>query len=132
MIAAAALVLRLVAGGIFVAQGWRKVVAPPDAPHGRANLEAMIARRSLPRPALLATAVGWTELICGAALLVGLLTRVAALPLAVVLMVAIAGYKWQQGFFGGWDWPLSVLAMVLAIALLGAGQISLDAALGLT
>jgi putative oxidoreductase len=90
---------------------------------------ALIARRSLPRPDLLALAVGWTELLGGAALLVGLLTRAVTLPLAIVLLVAIAGYKWEQGFLGGWDWPFSVLGIVLAIALIGAGPVSLDALL---
>lgn len=130
-VAAAALVLRLVGGTIFVVQGWRKVFEPVDAPHGRANLEALIARRSLPRPDLLALAVGLTELLGGAALLAGFMTRLATVPLAVVLLVAIAGYKWQQGFLGGWDWPFSVLGIVVAIALLGAGPLSLDAMLGL-
>ena len=36
--AVALLVLRLVAAGIFVAQGSRKLFAPAEAPHGRANL----------------------------------------------------------------------------------------------
>jgi putative oxidoreductase len=131
-IAVATLGLRLVAGAIFVAQGWRKLFAAPDAPHGRANLERLIARRALPRPALWAVLVAWTELIGGVLLLVGLLTRLAALPLAVVLLVAIFGYKWESGFLGGWDWPLSVLGIVLAIALLGAGPLSLDGLFDLT
>ena len=127
----AALVLRLVAGTIFVVQGWRKVVSAPDAPHGRKNLERLIARRNLPQPARLALLVGLTELVGGAALLVGLLTRLVTVPLAVVLVVAIVGYKWEQGFLGGWDWPFSVLGIVIALALLGAGPLSLDALLGI-
>jgi uncharacterized membrane protein YphA (DoxX/SURF4 family) len=106
-------------------------MGPPDAPHGRENLERLIARRRLPRPDLLAQLVGVTELVGGAALLLGLLTRVATLPLAIVLVVAIGGYKWEQGFLGGWDWPFSVLGIVLAIALLGAGPVSVDALLGI-
>jgi putative oxidoreductase len=131
VIAAAALVLRLVAGTIFIAQGWRKIVDAADAPHGRANLERMIAGRGLPRPALLALLVGATELIGGGLLLTGLLVRLAAIPLAVILLVAIFGFKWKQGFHGGWDWPFSVLGIVVAIAILGAGAVSLDALVGL-
>jgi len=78
---------------------------------------------------LLAWVVGLTELVGGAALLVGLFTRVATLPLSIILVAAIVGYKWEQGFLGGWDWPFSVLGIVLAITLLGAGPISLDAVL---
>jgi uncharacterized membrane protein YphA (DoxX/SURF4 family) len=130
-VALATLGLRLVAAAIFIAQGWRKLFAAPDAPHGRANLERLIAKRRLPRPELWATLVAWTELIGGTLLLVGLLTRLAALPLVIVLLVAIFGYKWEAGFLGGWDWPFSVLGIVVAIALLGAGAVSLDAVLGI-
>lgn len=125
-VAVGALLLRLVAGTIFLVQGWRKVLEPADAPHGRGDLEALIRRRSLPWPDLLALAVGWTELLGGAALVAGVLTRVVTVPLAAVLLVAIFGYKWQQGFLGGWDWPFSVLGIVLAIALIGPGPVSLD------
>jgi putative oxidoreductase len=126
----AALVLRVVAGAIFVAQGVRKVLAPRDAPHGRGNLESLIAQQPFPRPDLLASLVGITELVGGVLLLVGFLTRLATVPLAVVLLVAIFGSKWRQGFLGGWDWPFSVLGLLAAIALLGAGPISIDAVLG--
>ena len=126
-VALAALLLRLVGGMIFVVQGWRKVIEPPDAPHGRGNLETLIGQRSFPRPDILALAVGWTELLGGTALIVGALTRMVALPLAAVLLVAIFGYKWDKGFLGGWDWPFSVLGIVLAIALIGPGPVSLDA-----
>jgi putative oxidoreductase len=127
--AIALLVLRLVAAGIFVAQGSRKLFAPAEAPHGRANLERLIAQRDLPRPDRLAWLVAVTELLGGFALVLGILTRLATVPLAVVLVVAIFGYKWRAGFIGGWDWPLSVLAIVVAIGLAGAGPISLDALL---
>jgi putative oxidoreductase len=124
-------VLRSVAAAIFVAQGARKLFAAPEAAHGRANLERLIAQRDLPRPDRLAWLVAITELLCGFALGLGILTRLAAVPLAVVLLVAILGYKWRAGFIGGWDWPLSVLAIVVAIGIVGAGAISLDGLLGI-
>ena len=114
--AVALLVLRLVAAGIFVAQGSRKLFAPAEAPHGRANLERLIAQRDLPRPDRLAWLVAVTELLGG---------------FALMFVVAILGYKWRAGFIGGWDWPLSVLAIVVAIGLAGPGPISLDALLGI-
>ena len=63
--------------------------------------------------------------------LIGLLTRFAAIPLAAILVVAILGFKRKAGFLGGWDWPFSVLAIVVAIFVLGAGAWSIDALLGL-
>ncbi len=127
----AALVLRLVIGGIFIAQGWRKVLSPADAPHGRGNLERMIGSGGFPAAGTLAMLVGVAELGCGIAVLIGFLLRLAVLPLIVVLLVAIVRFKWKQGFLGGWDWPLSVLGSCVALLLLGAGQVSLDGALGL-
>jgi uncharacterized membrane protein YphA (DoxX/SURF4 family) len=131
LIDVAALLVRLVVGAIFVAQGYVKLFRPPDAPHGRANLEAMIGGRGIPRPRELAVLVAAFELACGAAVAVGFLTRFALVPLAGILAVAIIGFKFRSGFVGGWDWPLSVLTLLAVIALLGAGVWSVDAALHL-
>ena len=128
----ATLLVRLVVGAIFVAQGYIKLARPPDAPHGRGNLESMIRNRGLARPHELAILVSTLELVCGAAVALGLLTRFAVVPLVVILLVAIAGFKFRSGFVGGWDWPLSVLTLLVVIALLGAGTWSLDAVLGLS
>jgi putative oxidoreductase len=130
-LALAALVLRVSAGLIFVAQGVRKVFAPDDAPHGRGALADMIGREGLPQPDRLALIVAGTELIGGAALLTGFLTRIATIPLLVILIVAILGFKRKAGFLGGWDWPFSVAAIDLAILVLGPGPWSLDALLNL-
>lgn len=127
----AALLVRLVVGAIFVAQGYIKLFRPPDAAHGRANLEAMIRGRGIPRSHELAILVAAFELACGVAVAAGFLTRLALVPLAGILAVAIVGFKSRSGFVGGWDWPLSVLTLVAVIALLGAGAWSVDALLGL-
>ncbi len=128
-VAVAALVLRLSAGLIFIAQGVRKLFAPEDAPHGRRALADMIRRQGLPRPDRLALLVAATELACGVALVIGFLTRIATIPLLAILVVAILGFKRKAGFLGGWDWPFSVAAIDLAILALGAGPWSLDALL---
>lgn len=131
-VALASLALRLVVGGIFIAQGWRKVIAPAEASHGRANLERMIASGGFPAAATLAMLVGLAELGCGLAILVGFLLRLAVLPLIVVLLVAIVRFKWKAGFLSGWDWPLSVLGSCVALLLLGAGELSIDRLLSLS
>jgi putative oxidoreductase len=124
-----ALVLRLAAGAIFVAQGTRKLLGPADAPHGRRALAEMIRREGMPAPERLALVVAAVELAGGIGLIAGLLTRLAAAALAFILIVAILGFKRRAGFLGGWDWPFSVLAIVSAILLLGAGAWSLDSIL---
>ncbi len=125
----AATILRWAAAAIFLGQAARKLAAPPDVPHGRAGLAAMIRRAGLPCPDALASVVATTEAVGAVALVVGLGTRPAALVLAVVMVVAIVGFKRAQGFVGGWDWPFAVLAILVAVAILGAGPFSLDATL---
>lgn len=127
----AVLVLRLAVGAIFVVQGYRKTFAQAGAKGSGAALRDVIAAEGLPAPALLARVVALVELVGGVLILLGLATRITAVPLAVTLAVAIARFKWKDGFQGGWDWPLSVLAATLALFLLGAGTVSADHLLGL-
>jgi uncharacterized membrane protein YphA (DoxX/SURF4 family) len=124
-----ALVLRLVVGPIFVAQGYRKVFAHSDAPHGRDELEATLRRVGVPRPSGLARATGYMELGGGGCVLVGLGSRLAVVPLLGILGVAISMVKWRQGFLGGWDWPYSVAGAAIGVLVLGDGRCSLGAGL---
>jgi|SRR5579872_2872333 len=127
----AALVLRLAVGSIFIVQGYRKTFAPAGAKGSGAALRETIAAGGLPAPALLAKTVALIELIGGGLLVLGLATRIAAVPLGFTLLVAIVGFKWKEGFQGGWDWPLSVLASTIALFVLGAGALSIDHLIGL-
>jgi putative oxidoreductase len=127
----ASLVLRLVVGAIFVAQGHRKLFGDPEAHHGRANLTRMLEQRRIMRAPQVALLISVTELLFGSLLVVGLMTRLAVIPLVALLLGAILLFKIREGFIGGWDWPLSVLASSTVILLLGAGGLSLDALLGI-
>jgi putative oxidoreductase len=122
----AATILRLAAAAIFIGQARRKLLAARDAPHGRDALAAMIDRAGIPAAERLALLVSVTEGVGGLALLVGLVTRPAAIVLAAIMVAAIVGFKRQQGFVGGWDWPFAVLVILMAVSLLGAGPWSLD------
>jgi putative oxidoreductase len=124
------LVLRIVVGGIFVAQGSRKLFSDPDISHGRHGLERLVRQLGFPLPTQTALVVSLSELVFGSLVMIGLLTQLACIPLAVVLLVAVRA-KWSAGFFGGWDWPLAVLGSTVALLLLGPGAISIDAATGL-
>jgi putative oxidoreductase len=76
-------ITRLVVGWVFVSSGWGKLQ----------NLEGVVAffrDLGIPVPELQAPFVAGTELVCGALLLAGLATRLAALPLGVVMAVASA------------------------------------------
>jgi putative oxidoreductase len=87
----------------------------------------------------------WAELICAIALLVGLGTRVSALVLMIVTVVATAAVHWPadwsslselaQGYaitnkgFGNFKLPLIYLVALLPLLLQGAGKMSVDALL---
>ena len=127
----ATLVLRITVGSVFIAHGVPKVFGPVTGPHGRGRTVGLLTSRRLPMPELLVWGLALTELVGGAFVLVGLLTRVAAVPLAVVVALAIPLAKWKHGFIDGWDWPYSLVGACTTIALLGGGEYSLDASLGL-
>lgn len=125
---AAALVLRVVVASIFLVQGQRKTLAPDDIPHGRADLVRVIAAAGLPLPRAVAWSTGVVEIVGGICVLLGVFTVAAAIALSGVLLGAIAIAKWKAGFVAGWDWPLACLACTIALALLGPGPFSMDAA----
>jgi uncharacterized membrane protein YphA (DoxX/SURF4 family) len=78
-------------------------------------------------------AVAWGEAACGLLLLVGGLTRVAALGMIVVQFGAINMVTYARGFssFGGafasgYEYNVALIAMCLCLALVGAGSLSVD------
>jgi uncharacterized membrane protein YphA (DoxX/SURF4 family) len=82
----ATVVLRGAVGGVFLVSGAMKFLFDNQGP-GR------FAKIGLPAPSQLSLFVGCTEVICGALLLVGLLTRLAAVPLVVDMIVALVTTK---------------------------------------
>ena len=118
-------VLRVILGVTFIMHGGQKLFV-----YGLEGVAGGFAGMGIPLPAVMAPAVALTEFIGGAALLVGLLTRVAAVGIALVMVGAIFTAHIQAGFFapGGYEFPLMLLATAIALAFTGAGPVSLDAA----
>lgn len=82
---------------------------------------------------LFAALAGMVEFFGGLALVLGLLTRPAALAIAVFMGVALTVHL-PNGFFwtdGGYEYPLMWGLVVLAVLLRGGGRYSLDARFGL-
>jgi uncharacterized membrane protein YphA (DoxX/SURF4 family) len=83
--------------------------------------------------------VATTELVFGALLVLGLLTRLSTIPLAVVLAVAVIGVKLGEvgliagmgAMLVGYEIDLALLAGLIALLFLGGGRLSLDRLLGL-
>ena len=77
-------------------------------------------------------AAALSELLGGVLVGLGFLTRVGAFLIACVMLTAIMGVHLPGGFFQanrGYEYPMSLLAMALALLISGAGQASIDRAL---
>lgn len=122
---APALFARLVIGVIFVGSGWGKL-------HNLEQVIAFFTELGIPFPELQAPFVATTELVCGALVLVGLGTRIFAVPLVGTMIVAIATALWPDiegvsGLFATVE--LNYIALLLFLIVGGPGAISLDALL---
>ncbi len=133
----AALILRVGAGLIFFPHGWSKVAGEGGAAAFAADIAA-----NYNIPAFLGYVAAYAELVGAALLIVGLLTRLDALLLAGTMFVATfivqlpdALYEVPPGSIKlfvalrGIELPLAMLAMCIALVLIGGGRFSLDALL---
>ena len=119
--------LRLALAAVFIAHGAGKVLGSWGGP-GLAKFTSYAAPFPFMRPGWLwMGAAAFAELIGGGLLLLGLLTRVGALLLAFTMAVAISGPHWGAFFApGGFEYPMSLLAMCLALLISGGGMASID------
>lgn len=85
-------------GGVFLSEGIQKFLFPDQLGIGR------FTRIGIPSPELMAPFVGVVEIVCGSLVLVGLGTRLAAVPLLINISVAIVSTKlpivFGHGFWG--------------------------------
>ena len=129
----APIVARVVIGSIMAAHGWMKLQGGPE------NFgNTLLTDIGVPAPVFMAYVITFLELVGGIALIVGLLSRVFAVAIAVILTVATLAVKTDYGFlsqpkaaFPGAELDLALIAGALVIALLGPGRISLDSMLGI-
>ena len=79
--------MRLLVGSVFVSEGIQKFLYPAELAAGR------FAKIGIPAPEFMGPFAGGFEIVCGALLIIGLLTRLAAVVLLIDISVAILSTK---------------------------------------
>jgi putative oxidoreductase len=122
------ILIRLAVGAVFLTEGIQKFLFPDALGVGR------FTKIGIPVPEIMAPFVGVIEIGCGALLILGLLTRLAAIPLIIDMLVAIATTKipiliksgvWAMAHEARTDYTM--LLACLFFLIVGAGRWSVDA-----
>jgi len=120
--------VRLAVGLIFLTQGILKYIDPNMGVN-------RFTKIGFPHPSFTAHFVGTFEIVCGALMLLGLVTRIAAIPLLIIICTAIASTKIpeltrpHQGFWYMVSDARTDFAMLMSLLFLiraGAGRWSID------
>lgn len=124
------LIIRLMVGLVFLSEGIQKFIFPTLDGAGR------FTKLGIPHPDFFGPFVGSTEITCGLLLIIGLYTRLAAIPLLIVILNAIYFTKlpellskgfWTMAHDGRADFCMLVGLIFLLIY--GSGLYSADSAL---
>jgi len=120
--------VRLIVGAVFLSEGIQKFLFPDELGVGR------FVKIGIPAPEVMAPFVGVCEIVCGAFILIGLLTRLATIPLIIDMLVAISTTKipilFKSGFWAMAHEARVDYAMLLGsifLLIVGAGTWSIDA-----
>ena len=112
------IIIRLIVGAVFFSEGVQKFLFPAIRGAGR------FEKIGFPSPDFLGSFVGFFEILCGILLLVGLLTRLASIPLIIIMLVAFATTKAEvlsnEGFWellhgSRTDWAMLLGSIFLVI-----------------
>lgn len=121
------ILIRLMVGSVFLSEGIQKILFPAIRGAGR------FEKIGLPSPEFLGAFVGAFEIVCGALILIGLLTRLASIPTLIIMLVAITTTKsevfvndgfWAMMHGSRTDWAMLLGSLFLIIN--GSGTFSVD------
>jgi len=119
--------VRLMVGSVFLSEGIQKFLFQDALGIGR------FIKIGIPAPEIMAPFVGIVEILCGCLLLLGLFTKIAAIPLTINILVAIASTKipmllqngfWKMAHEARVDWCM-LLGLIVLLSV-GGGRWSLD------
>ena len=79
--------IRLMLAGVFIGEGNLKLADPAWLGAG------CFAKIVIPWPEFTGLLLGWTELVCGLLLVLGLFSRLSAIPVIIVMIIAILSKK---------------------------------------
>lgn len=113
---------RLTIGVVFIGTGWGKL-------HNLDRVISFFMDLGIPAARFQAPFVSGTELVCGSLILLGLFTRLAAVPLVISMTVAILTAKLREltgldDLFGTIEWLYIVL--LIGLFVWGPGPLSID------
>src|ERR1017187_1413399 len=127
---AATILIRILVGAVVLSEGIQKFLFSDALGVGR------FAKIGIPEPSMVAPLVGVVEIVCGAFILLGFLTRLSAVPLLIDISVAIATTKvpmlLDKGFWAAAHEARTDVSMLLGLIFLlivGAGPWSVDSSL---
>ena len=124
--------LRLLLAGVFFVHGGQKAFGWLGGDGWTATLQQMTAADGLHLPYALAVLGVLAEIVGAFALLLGLCTRLAAFGILCTMTVAVSYVHWKAGFLarnGGFEYPLTLGIVALALMLTGGGRFSMDRAI---
>jgi putative oxidoreductase len=120
--------VRIITGVVFLAHGCQKFFV-----FGIAGATAAFGQMGVPAPSITAPLVAIVEVAAGIALILGLLTRLAALGLAINMLGAIFLVRLKGGFFipNGAEYETVLFVACVALVIAGAGALSIDDAIAM-
>jgi putative oxidoreductase len=123
----APLVLRLALAAIFIFHGFHKVHDEGNE-WGAAWLKMSLPNSSEPPGKPMQLAVAWGELVGGAALAIGFLTRLAAVGIIALMAGTIATVHWPNFNVhdNGFEYNMLIIAACAVLVLTGPGHIAVD------
>src|SRR5216684_2036613 len=120
--------MRFATGAVLVPHGIQKVLNVPIA-----KFAPNIAAKGLPFAEALAYLTYFAESVAAVCLAIGLFTRIAAAIIGIEMLVIVALFQWQFGYFWtvrGYEFALLWLLLCIAIFFKGGGRYSIDRLIG--